>query len=111
MAGGGGFGPGLPRGWVSGVLGLLQGEGVNDRSRAFGAVMRDGARKHPATGTSELFETTMLAQKDGVCNSMPGWDPLNIWNPKSYQMDPDCRLHPMYQQRGMGAGASYGGQY
>ena len=58
-----------------------------------------------------MLTTPMLGNKDGVCNSMPGWDPLNIWNPRDYRQDPDCRAYPMYQQRGMGAGASYGGQY
>ena len=124
-----------------------------------------------------MLTTTMLGNMDGVCNSMPGWNPLDIWsvtpssdsifshrsyflfvrscnatpseskcrlealtsgptaravfacappspllgilipracpvrNPKDYRMDPDCRNHPMYGQRGMGAGASYGGQY
>mmetsp|Transcript_9154 Transcript_9154/g.20998 ORF Transcript_9154/g.20998 Transcript_9154/m.20998 type:complete len:81 (-) Transcript_9154:117-359(-) len=53
----------------------------------------------------------MLADNDGTCNSMPGWDPLHIWNPRDYHEDPDCRLNPMYQQRGMGVGASYGGKY
>jgi len=51
---------------------------------------------------SELFCTQ---------NSMPGWDPLSIWNPRDYRGDPDCRLNPMYNQRGMGEGASYGGKY
>jgi len=60
---------------------------------------------------AEMLTTTMLGNKDGVCNSMPGWDPLAIWNPRDYRQDPDCRAYPMYQQRGMGAGASYGGQY
>merc|ERR1711966_554318 len=58
-----------------------------------------------------LESSTMLSDNDGVCNSMPGWNPLSIWNPRDYHEDPDCRLNPMYQQRGMGVGASYGGQY
>jgi len=53
----------------------------------------------------------MLSDNDGTCNSMPGWNPLSIWNPQDYHADPDCRLNPMYQQRGMGVGASYGGKY
>eukprot|EP00284_Hemiselmis_tepida_P006194 CAMPEP_0174917040 /NCGR_PEP_ID=MMETSP1355-20121228/2224_1 /TAXON_ID=464990 /ORGANISM="Hemiselmis tepida, Strain CCMP443" /LENGTH=70 /DNA_ID=CAMNT_0016162103 /DNA_START=54 /DNA_END=266 /DNA_ORIENTATION=+ len=56
-------------------------------------------------------DSSMLVLKDGTCNSMPGWDPLSIWNPTDAAHDPDCRLNPMYQQRGMGMGASYGGQY
>ena len=58
-----------------------------------------------------LESSTMLSDNDGVCNSMPGWNPLSIWNPRDYHEDPDCRLNPMYQQRGMGVGASYGGKY
>ncbi|EKX40252.1 hypothetical protein GUITHDRAFT_113730 [Guillardia theta CCMP2712] len=46
---------------------------------------------------------------NGTCNSMPGWDPMGMWNPTDYHSDPDCRLNPMYNERGMGA--SYGGQY
>ena len=42
---------------------------------------------------------------------MPGWDPLAIWNPVSASQDPDCKLNPLYQERGMGYGASYGGAY
>eukprot|EP00286_Rhodomonas_abbreviata_P022721 CAMPEP_0181309764 /NCGR_PEP_ID=MMETSP1101-20121128/12199_1 /TAXON_ID=46948 /ORGANISM="Rhodomonas abbreviata, Strain Caron Lab Isolate" /LENGTH=72 /DNA_ID=CAMNT_0023416293 /DNA_START=459 /DNA_END=677 /DNA_ORIENTATION=- len=56
-------------------------------------------------------DSSMLADVDGTCNSMPAWDPMAIWNPRDYHQDPDCRLNPMYQQRGMGVGASYGGQY
>eukprot|EP00277_Geminigera_cryophila_P039807 CAMPEP_0173099176 /NCGR_PEP_ID=MMETSP1102-20130122/35317_1 /TAXON_ID=49646 /ORGANISM="Geminigera sp., Strain Caron Lab Isolate" /LENGTH=88 /DNA_ID=CAMNT_0013992107 /DNA_START=136 /DNA_END=402 /DNA_ORIENTATION=+ len=58
-----------------------------------------------------LDASTMLSDNDGTCNSMPGWNPLAIWNPQDYHGDPDCRLNPMYQQRGMGVGASYGGKY
>eukprot|EP00293_Proteomonas_sulcata_P008785 CAMPEP_0184298990 /NCGR_PEP_ID=MMETSP1049-20130417/9694_1 /TAXON_ID=77928 /ORGANISM="Proteomonas sulcata, Strain CCMP704" /LENGTH=58 /DNA_ID=CAMNT_0026609293 /DNA_START=786 /DNA_END=962 /DNA_ORIENTATION=+ len=58
-----------------------------------------------------MLTTEMLAPLDGTCNSMPGWDPLSIWNPRDYRGDPDCRLNPMYNQRGMGEGASYGGKY
>merc|ERR1712205_112186 len=46
-----------------------------------------------------LESSTMLSDNDGVCNSMPGWNPLSIWNPRDYHEDPDCRLNPMYQQR------------
>ncbi len=31
-------------------------------------------------------------------NSMPGWNPLNMWNPTDYHDDPDCRLAPMYNE-------------
>jgi len=58
-----------------------------------------------------MDSSTMLSDNDGTCNSMPGWNPLAIWNPMDYHADPDCRLNPMYQQRGMGEGASYGGKY
>ena len=44
-------------------------------------------------------------------NTMPGWDPLSMWNPVPASADPDCKLNPMYQERGMGYGASYGGSY
>ena len=44
-------------------------------------------------------------------NTMPGWDPLSMWNPVPASSDPDCKLNPMYQERGMGYGASYGGAY
>jgi hypothetical protein len=44
-------------------------------------------------------------------NTMPGWDPLSMWNPVPASADPDCKLNPMYQERGMGYGASYGGAY
>lgn len=27
-------------------------------------------------------------------NSMPGWDPLAIWNPTDAGRDPDCRCVP-----------------
>jgi hypothetical protein len=29
---------------------------------------------------------------------MPGWNPLNMWNPTDYHDDPDCRLAPMYNE-------------
>lgn len=33
----------------------------------------------------------------------------SIFNPTDYHADPDCRLNPMYGERGMGEGASFGG--
>ena len=31
---------------------------------------------------AEMLTTTMLGNKDGVCNSMPGWDPMtHAFNP------------------------------
>jgi hypothetical protein len=32
--------------------------------------------------------------EDDTCNSMPGWNPGTIWNPRSLDEDSDCRLHP-----------------
>jgi hypothetical protein len=29
---------------------------------------------------STMLTTTMLGNMDGVCNSMPGWNPLDIWS-------------------------------
>ena len=34
---------------------------------------------------------------------MPGWNPLNMWNPTDYHDDPDCRLAPMYNEVMIGA--------
>eukprot|EP00290_Baffinella_frigidus_P037364 CAMPEP_0180315144 /NCGR_PEP_ID=MMETSP0988-20121125/32475_1 /TAXON_ID=697907 /ORGANISM="non described non described, Strain CCMP2293" /LENGTH=82 /DNA_ID=CAMNT_0022299969 /DNA_START=326 /DNA_END=570 /DNA_ORIENTATION=+ len=36
----------------------------------------------------EMLTTSMLGQKDGVCNSMPGWDPLNIWSVRNPSQTP-----------------------
>jgi hypothetical protein len=54
-----------------------------------------------------IFEAYLLFEQ----NTMPGWDPLSMWNPVPASADPDCKLNPMYQERGMGYGASYGGAY
>eukprot|EP00293_Proteomonas_sulcata_P016438 CAMPEP_0184309996 /NCGR_PEP_ID=MMETSP1049-20130417/21991_1 /TAXON_ID=77928 /ORGANISM="Proteomonas sulcata, Strain CCMP704" /LENGTH=65 /DNA_ID=CAMNT_0026623377 /DNA_START=36 /DNA_END=233 /DNA_ORIENTATION=+ len=47
----------------------------------------------------------------GTCNSLPGWSVDGVFNPTDYHADPDCRLNPMYGERGMGEGAAYGGGY
>jgi hypothetical protein len=31
-------------------------------------------------------------------NSMPGWNPLTMWNPTDYHDDPDCRLAPIHNE-------------
>ncbi len=54
-----------------------------------------------------MLETHLFLEQ----NTMPGWDPLSMWNPVPASADPDCKLNPMYQERGMGYGASYGGAY
>ena len=46
---------------------------------------------------------TSLAGYDGTCNSMPGWNPS--FNPSSA---PGCKINPMYNEPGLGYGASYG---
>mmetsp|Transcript_11330 Transcript_11330/g.24338 ORF Transcript_11330/g.24338 Transcript_11330/m.24338 type:complete len:144 (-) Transcript_11330:228-659(-) len=63
------------------------------------------------TALPQPLDATMLVDRDGTCNTMPGWDPLSMWNPVPASADPDCKLNPMYQERGMGYGASYGGAY
>ena len=98
---------------IDGLLGVLR----KLRSGWWEAVGRWESADHlllplpPFPRVQPLESSTMLSDNDGVCNSMPGWNPLNIWNPQDYHVDPDCRLNPMYQQRGMGVGASYGGKY
>ena len=40
--------------------------------------------------------STMLHEpfEDDTCNSMLGWNPGSIWNPRELDEDSDCRLHP-----------------
>ena len=37
-------------------------------------------RVQSADGQTTMLTTTMLGNNDGVCNSMPGWNPLDIWS-------------------------------
>jgi len=50
-------------------------------------------------------DSSSLAGYDGTCNSMPGWNPGAAWNPQS---GGGCTLNPMYDQPGLGDGASFG---
>ena len=54
---------------------------------------------------------TQLAREpagtDGVCNSLPSWE-VGL-EPQMGSNDPDCKAFPMYMEKGLGGGASFGG--
>mmetsp|Transcript_24983 Transcript_24983/g.61395 ORF Transcript_24983/g.61395 Transcript_24983/m.61395 type:complete len:243 (-) Transcript_24983:76-804(-) len=62
----------------------------------------DAADSHSAL----LAAVQMKASYDGTCNPLPGWGP-NL-NPVS---GGGCTLNPMYNQPGLGDGASFGSGY
>jgi len=59
----------------------------------------------PYANYSAVDGTTALSY-DGTCNPMPGWEPT--FNPSS---SAGCHLNPMYNEPGLGSGASYGSGY
>eukprot|EP00293_Proteomonas_sulcata_P013841 CAMPEP_0184290164 /NCGR_PEP_ID=MMETSP1049-20130417/2505_1 /TAXON_ID=77928 /ORGANISM="Proteomonas sulcata, Strain CCMP704" /LENGTH=73 /DNA_ID=CAMNT_0026597259 /DNA_START=78 /DNA_END=299 /DNA_ORIENTATION=+ len=43
---------------------------------------------------------------DGTCNALPKFEPR--FNPIGGDEDSGCRLHPDFNEEGLGSGASYG---
>jgi len=63
----------------------------------------------PAPQLAEMRTSPAQMLVGGVCNSMPGWDPMtHAFNPTDYHADADCRLNPMYGEHGLGGHAMWG---
>jgi len=65
-----------------------------EKRRSRNAQQEADGRSPFQPASAEMLSTTMLGNMDGVCNSMPGWNPREIWcDPYPERVWEHCPLH------------------